>query len=73
MERPRAIEVDYINESGEHKKILADDFLATVFQHELDHLFGKLYVDRITDMTKLSFVEEFAEFNAAKKEDSLDE
>ena len=73
VERPRAIEVSYINELGEHKKIHAEDFLATVFQHELDHLFGKLYVDRITDMTKLSFVEEFAEFNAAKKEDALDE
>jgi peptide deformylase len=73
VERPRAIEVSYINELGEHKKIHAEDFLSTVFQHELDHLFGKLYVDRITDMTKLSFIEEFAEFNAAKKEDALDE
>jgi peptide deformylase len=73
VERPRAIEVSYINELGEYKKIHAEDFLATVFQHELDHLFGKLYVDRITDMTKLSYVEEFAEFNAAKKEDALDE
>lgn len=73
VERPRAIQVDYINEFGEKKQIIADDFLATVFQHELDHLFGKLYIDRITDMSKLSYIEEFTQFNGVKKEDALDE
>ncbi len=73
VERPRMIHIDYINELGEKKEIVVDDFLATVFQHELDHLFGKLYIDRITDISKLSYLEEFAEFNGAKKEDSLDE
>jgi peptide deformylase len=37
-------------------------FLATVFQHEFDHLDGTLYVDRITDRTKLVFEEEFERF-----------
>jgi peptide deformylase len=70
VERPRVVKIEYLNELGEHKHFLAEDFLATVFQHELDHLFGKLYVDRITDMSKLSYTEEFAEFNGAKKEDA---
>ncbi len=73
VERPRAVQINYVDENGEEQEIVVQDFLATVFQHELDHLFGKLYVDRITDMTKLSYIEEFAEFNGAKKEDSLDE
>lgn len=73
VERPRAVLIDYLNEFGEKKQFLAEDFLATVFQHELDHLFGKLYIDRITDTTKISYLEEFAQFNAATKEDSLDE
>lgn len=73
VERPRSVQIDYINEFGEQKQFIAEDFLATVFQHEIDHLIGKLYVDRMTDSTKFSYLEEFAEFNAAKKEDALDE
>lgn len=73
VERPRNIQIDFLNEFGEKKQLVVEDFLATVFQHELDHLFGKLYIDQITDLTKLCYNEEFAEFNAAKKEDSLDE
>lgn len=73
VERPRVVQIDYTDEFGEKKQIIVEDFLATVFQHELDHLFGKLYIDRITDTTKISYLEEFAEFNAAKKEDALDE
>jgi peptide deformylase len=73
VERPKSIQVDYLNEHGEKKTIIADDFLATVFQHELDHLFGKLYIDRITDTTKITYTEEFAEFVKAHPEDTLDE
>lgn len=73
VERPRAVQIDYIDEFGEPQRIVAEDFLATVFQHELDHLFGKLYIDSITDMTKFSYMEEFAEFNGASKEDVQEE
>jgi peptide deformylase len=34
----------------------------------LDHLFGALYIDRISDKTKLSYTEEYIEFNTVKKE-----
>lgn len=73
VERPRIVKIDYIDETGAEKTFVAEDFLATVFQHELDHLFGKLYIDQITDTTKISYLEEFAEFNGVKKEDALDE
>jgi peptide deformylase len=76
VERPKKIQIDYYNELGEFKTLVVEDFLATVFQHELDHLFGKLYVDRITDMTKLSYNEEFSEFisnNKNNSDDVLDE
>ena len=41
-------------------------FLATVVQHEFDHLDGRLYIDRIEDTTLLMFDEEFERFVAAK-------
>jgi peptide deformylase len=73
VERPRIVKIDYINEFGEDKTFVAEDFLATVFQHELDHLFGMIYIDRITDTKKLSYLQEFSDFNSPKKEDTLDE
>ena len=45
--RPRKIQVDYLDLKAEKKTIVAEGFLATVFQHELDHLSGVLYVDRV--------------------------
>ena len=58
VERPRSIRVDYLDENAESVYIEVEDFLATVFQHELDHLIGKLYVDRMRDITTLMFEDE---------------
>jgi len=58
VERPRKIRVDFLDEIAKPRSIEVEDFLATVFQHELDHLVGKLYVDRIKDITTLMFEDE---------------
>lgn len=63
VERPRHIKVDYFDELGASHSIIAEGFLATVFQHELDHLFGKVYVERMKDMTKFSYLEEYDQFH----------
>jgi peptide deformylase len=67
------VQIDYIDEHGKEKQIVAEDFLSTVFQHEIDHLFGKLYIDRITDTKKLSYLEELTQFNGVKKEETPNE
>lgn len=64
VERPRKIQVDFLNEQGMHKSLVVEDFLAIVFQHELDHLDGVLYIDKLVDSKKLSFLEEFEQFQA---------
>jgi peptide deformylase len=63
VERPRKIKVDFLDINGNAQSLEIEGFLATVFQHELDHLFGKLYVDRITDTTKLAYQEEYIQFH----------
>lgn len=60
VKRPSRIQVDYLDENATEKKIILNGFLATVFQHELDHLRGKLFVDRMDDLTKLSYEDEFS-------------
>ena len=55
--RPDHIRVDYLDESGNRRSIEAKGLPATVFQHEIDHLDGILYVDRMKDLATLSFDE----------------
>ncbi|WP_372652865.1 peptide deformylase [Halobacteriovorax sp.] len=62
VERPRKVKVTYFDEDSNKKEITLEGFLATVFQHELDHLFGKLYIDRISDLTKLSYEDEYINY-----------
>ena len=62
VERPQHIRVTFLNENCEEVSIEAHGFLATVVQHELDHLFGKLYVDRVKNPEQLVYQEEFEEF-----------
>jgi len=58
VSRPKKIKVDYLDENAKENSIELEDFLATVFQHELDHLFGKLFVDRMEDISLLAYEEE---------------
>lgn len=41
------IEVEYTTQDGNKKQIVFEDFIARIFQHEYDHLKGKLYIDRV--------------------------
>ena len=65
--RPRKVQIDYLDKSAKEKSIIAEDFLATVFQHELDHLFGKLFIDRIEDISTLSFEDELVSADEEKE------
>jgi peptide deformylase len=62
VDRPRKIQVDYLDRSGAPRQVVAEGFLATVFQHELDHLAGTLFLDRMKDRTKLAFLEEYRRY-----------
>jgi peptide deformylase len=60
--RPRQVRVDYYDLGGQKRAVVAGGFLATVFQHELDHLQGVLFVDRVRDTTKLATIEDYAKY-----------
>ena len=62
VERPQHVRVDYTDIEGAQKSLELEGFWATVFQHEFDHLDGKLYIDHIEDTTKLVFEEEFSRY-----------
>ncbi|CAI8185429.1 MAG: peptide deformylase [Prochlorococcus sp.] len=52
--RPSAIVLSYRDEMGRPKKMKADGLMARCIQHEMDHLNGVLFVDRVTDKEGLT-------------------
>ncbi len=71
VERPRKVKIDYLDENAKERTIEVEDFLATVFQHELDHLIGMLYVDRMEDVSTLMFEDEMV-LQEVNEEEVLD-
>ena len=58
MLRPKQVLVRGLSIDGEEIHIEADELLARLFQHEIDHLNGVLMFDRMTpDQRKLALVE----------------
>jgi len=51
VSRARAVTVEYLNEHAESKRVDAVGWYARILQHEIDHLAGVLYVDRMHTRT----------------------
>ena len=52
LKRPSSVEISYLDIDGERKLLLANDLLAVVIQHEMDHLDGKMMVDFISNIKR---------------------
>jgi peptide deformylase len=50
VRRSSRISVDYFDPFGNSKTLSAEGFESIVLQHELDHLDGVLFLDRVTDI-----------------------
>ena len=49
--RARVIRVEYLDERGERRSVEASGWYARILQHEIDHLQGALYIDRMNSRT----------------------
>lgn len=47
VERHKKVNCAYLDEKGRTKKISADKIMSRVIQHELDHLDGILFIDKL--------------------------
>ena len=52
LTRPSAVEISYLDIDGKKNLLLANDLLAVVIQHEMDHLDGKMMVDYISNIKR---------------------
>lgn len=60
--RPSMIRVQALDRHGTQLDFEASGLLAVCIQHELDHLMGKVFLDRMTDLSTLTQLDEFDQF-----------
>ena len=72
VERAEHVVVKGQNRKGKEVRVKADGFTARAFQHELDHLDGVLFTDRLTSLDTLRRVEEVDRDDGAASEGQAD-
>jgi peptide deformylase len=60
--RWRSVQIKAYNLHGEPVQFRASGFFARVIQHEWDHLQGRVYLDRMSNLTTLTHLEEFERY-----------
>jgi peptide deformylase len=70
VQRARAVRVTCLDERGEPKVIEASGWYARILQHEIDHLNGTLYIDRMRTRSFTS-MENLAEFWKGRPVDEI--
>lgn len=50
--RPAEIRVRYLDRDGKQQELLTSGLLATVIQHEMDHLDGILFIDHLSSLKR---------------------
>lgn len=60
--RPSVVRVQALDRLGKPLDIEATGLYAVCIQHEMDHLIGKVFLDRMTDMSTLTQLPEFSKY-----------
>jgi peptide deformylase len=65
LERFVDVRVRFLDRGGEPRELVAHGLTAGTFQHEVDHLDGVLFLDRVTDPSSFSTWEQFERHHKA--------
>ncbi len=65
--------VTALDDEGEELEYVAEDFEARVIQHEVDHLDGILYFDRMEDRTSLTYTTEHKLYGPSEEDEDLED
>ncbi|MBI3994869.1 MAG: peptide deformylase [Nitrospirae bacterium] len=60
--RSKKVTVRFLDRKGREQRVEAEGFPAVVIQHELDHLAGKVFLDRMRDLSTLTHLKEYERF-----------
>ena len=67
VERNAQVKVRYLDYNGNEQEILGDGLLAVCLQHELDHLDGVLYIDRISRLKRQMLLKKLDKMRSNKE------
>lgn len=56
IKRPKSLKVLYFKEDGKQAEVECNEHLSRIVSHEIDHLDGRLFIDRATQIEKLKFL-----------------
>jgi len=73
VKRAKKVKITALDESGKPVEIDAEDLLACVFQHEIDHLKGKMIVDYASFLDKLKIKNKLAELKKISKKGTAED
>jgi len=59
VERAKHVKVEYVDRHGEKQTIEDDGFLAIAMQHEIDHLDGKVFIEKLSYIKRKKFEKEW--------------
>jgi len=59
VERSKHVKVEYFDRDGKKHVIEDNDFLAIAIQHEMDHLDGKVFIEKLSIMKRKKFEKEW--------------
>jgi peptide deformylase len=59
VERAEWIRVEFFTREGERREIEAEGLLAIAFQHEMDHLDGHLFIEKLSFLKRKKFEKEW--------------
>ncbi len=59
IERAKHVKVEYFDRKGEKQSIEDDGFLAVAMQHEIDHLDGKVFIEKLSYIKRKKFEKEW--------------
>ena len=68
VKRPSKIRVRYIDHENEIRELDAEGLLATCIQHEMDHLEGVLFIDKISALKRGMILRKLAKARKAEPE-----
>jgi peptide deformylase len=54
VKRSRQVAVEYLDERGQPRRVEAQGWYARILQHEIDHLYGRLYIDHMESRSFMS-------------------
>ena len=67
VERPDSVLVRYLDRDGQEREMPCEGILATVVQHEMDHLDGRLFIDYLGRLKRDMIIRKFVKAKRAEQ------